>query len=40
VSSYVMDRHAPGHYTQYAHPQYSIDCSSIEHLSEDTRNAP
>jgi hypothetical protein len=23
-----------------AHPQYSIDCSSIEHLSEGTRNAP
>src|SRR5215469_11723837 len=22
------------------HPQYSIDCSSIEHLSEGTRNAP
>jgi hypothetical protein len=22
------------------HPQYSIECSSIEHLSEGTRNAP
>src|SRR5215475_11123585 len=22
------------------HPQYSIDCSSIEHLLEGTRNAP
>jgi hypothetical protein len=22
------------------YPQYSIDCSSIEHLSEGTRNAP
>jgi hypothetical protein len=28
------------HYTQHAHPQFSIDCSSIEHLSEGTRNAP
>jgi hypothetical protein len=26
--------------TQHVHPQYSIDCSSIEHLSEGTRNAP
>ena len=26
--------------SQHAHPQYSIDCSSIEHLSEGTRNAP
>jgi hypothetical protein len=26
--------------TQYAHPQYSIDCSSIEYLSEGTRNSP
>jgi hypothetical protein len=25
---------------QHAHPQYSFDCSSIEHLSEGTRNAP
>jgi hypothetical protein len=25
---------APCHYTQHTHPQYSIDCSSIEHLSE------
>jgi hypothetical protein len=25
---------------RHAHPQYSIDCSSIEHLSEGTRNAP
>jgi hypothetical protein len=24
---------------QQAHPQYSIDCSSIKHLSEGTRNA-
>jgi hypothetical protein len=28
----ISDRHA--------HPQYSIDCSSIEHLSEGTSNAP
>jgi hypothetical protein len=34
------DRHAPRHWTQHAHPQCSIDCSSIEHLSEGTRNAP
>jgi hypothetical protein len=26
------------HWTQHAHPQYSIDCSSIAHLSEGTRN--
>jgi hypothetical protein len=26
--------------TQHVHPQYSIDCSSIEHLSEGNRNAP
>jgi hypothetical protein len=26
--------------TQHAHPQYSIDCSSTEHLSEGTRKAP
>jgi hypothetical protein len=26
--------------TQHAHPQYFIDCSSLEHLSEDTWNAP
>jgi hypothetical protein len=25
---------------QHALPQYSIDCSSIEHLSEGTRDAP
>jgi hypothetical protein len=25
---------------KHAHPQYSIDCSSIEHPSEGTRNAP
>jgi hypothetical protein len=25
---------------QHTHPQYSFNCSSIEHLSEDTRNAP
>jgi hypothetical protein len=24
----------------HAHPQYSIDCSLIVHLSEGTRNAP
>jgi hypothetical protein len=24
----------------YVHPQYSTDCSSIEHLSEGTRNSP
>jgi hypothetical protein len=28
------------HWTQHAHPQYSIDCSSILHLSEGTRNSP
>jgi hypothetical protein len=27
------------HYKQHAHSQYSIDCSSIEHLSEGTGNA-
>jgi hypothetical protein len=32
--------YAPRHWTQHAHPQYSIDCSSIEHFSEVTRNAP
>jgi hypothetical protein len=26
-------------HTQYANPQYSTDCSSIEHLSEGIRNA-
>src|SRR5215469_5669524 len=26
--------------TTHAHPQYSIDCSSIEHLLQGTRNAP
>src|SRR5215467_7160341 len=31
---------SPHHYTQHAHPQYSINCFSIEHLSEDTRNPP
>jgi hypothetical protein len=31
---------APRHWTQHVHPQYSIDCSSIEYLSEGTRNAP
>jgi hypothetical protein len=25
---------------QHAHPQYSIDFSSIEHLSEGTKNTP
>jgi hypothetical protein len=35
----ISVRHAPRHKTQHAHPQYSID-SSIEHLSEGTRNAP
>jgi hypothetical protein len=24
----------------HAHTQYSVDCSSIEHLLEGTRNAP
>jgi hypothetical protein len=28
------DLHAPRHYTQHVHPPYSIDYSSIEHLSE------
>jgi hypothetical protein len=27
------------HYTQHAHPQYSIHCSSIGHLLEGTRKA-
>jgi hypothetical protein len=31
---------AHDHYTQHAHPRYSIDCSSIEHLSEGTSNTP
>jgi hypothetical protein len=31
---------ASRHWTQHAHPQYSVDCSSIEHLSEGTRNVP
>jgi hypothetical protein len=35
-----LDHHAPRHWTQHAHPQYSIDCSSIEHILEDTRNPP
>jgi hypothetical protein len=26
--------------TQHAHPQYSIDCSSIQHLSKGTKNTP
>jgi hypothetical protein len=30
----------PPKYTQHAHPQYYIDCASIEHLSEGARNAP
>jgi hypothetical protein len=30
----------PHHQTQHTHPQYSIDCSSIEHISEGTRNDP
>jgi hypothetical protein len=34
----ISDCHVPRHYTQHAHPQYSIDYS-IEHLSEGTRNA-
>jgi hypothetical protein len=34
VSSEVV--RAPRH----AHPQYSIDCSSVEHLPEGTRNSP
>jgi hypothetical protein len=28
------------HATKHNHPQYSIDWSSIQHLSEGTRNAP
>jgi hypothetical protein len=27
-------------FINYIQPQYSIDCSSIEHLSEGIRNAP
>jgi hypothetical protein len=34
-----MVQHAPRNWTQHAHPQY-IDCSSIEHLSEDTGTLP
>jgi hypothetical protein len=30
----------PSDKAQHAHPEYSIDCSSIEHLSEGTMNAP
>jgi hypothetical protein len=26
--------------TEHTHPQYSIDCSSIEHLSEGTKKLP
>jgi hypothetical protein len=36
----ISNRHAPRQQTQHTHPQYSIDCFSIEHLSEGTRNAP
>ena len=36
----ISDRHVPHHWTQHTHPQYSIDCFSIEHLSEGTRNPP
>jgi hypothetical protein len=32
----ILERYAP----QHTHPQYSIDCSSIEQLSEGTRNSP
>jgi hypothetical protein len=32
--------HAPRHYTQHAHPQYYIDCSSIDHLAEGTGTLP
>jgi hypothetical protein len=35
----LASRHASRHETKHAHPQYSIDCSSIEYLSEGTRNA-
>jgi hypothetical protein len=40
ISVAYSDRHAPSHYTQHVHPQYSIYCSSTKHLSEGTRNAP
>jgi hypothetical protein len=36
----ISDRQAERHYIQHAHPQYSINCSSIEHLSRGTMNAP
>jgi hypothetical protein len=36
----ISDRHVPRHYTQHAHPQYSVNWSSIQHLSEGTGNAP
>jgi hypothetical protein len=32
--------HPPPPNPHHAHPQYSIDCSSIERLSEVTRNVP
>jgi hypothetical protein len=28
------------HETQHTHPQYSIDCSSIENLSDGTKTLP
>jgi hypothetical protein len=40
VSSDVVRGYLRSPCTQHTHPQYSIDCSSIEHLSEGTRNAP
>jgi hypothetical protein len=30
----------PSAFWEMLNPQYSLDCSSIEHLSEGTRNAP
>src|SRR5215510_6427360 len=36
---YVSGVHHATRHNTPQHPQYSIDCSSIEHLSEGTRNA-
>jgi hypothetical protein len=36
----ILWMEAPRQKTQHAHPQCSIDCSSIQHLSQGSRNAP
>jgi hypothetical protein len=47
ITAFTSARHLPLYWSSsiqslpsYPTPQYSIDCSSIEHLSEVTRNAP